>query len=108
MRNAWHAMVLLLTLSHAQITIRIQIRDGKDFTEEKLATALTDTDLAIAGEPFSSLVTYEDSVVGLRSLEGQCAAGYFWDTGTCNLCPCVTVQKPVSYVRFAPLTLTTH
>jgi len=74
---------------------------------EKFSSALASADLAFAGESFSNLVSYEDQVVGIRSLDNVCAGGYYWSADKCVACACVNAGTQVNRVNFRPLDLGT-
>jgi hypothetical protein len=72
-------------------------------SQENLASALYKADLSLAGEPLATLTKYDDQVVGIRSIPGECAAGYVFEGGKCAVCPCTVQSSSVEYVRFRPL-----
>ena len=96
-------LLCILACCAAQVQVLIQVQDGKGISLEKFQAALAAADLNIAGEPFSTLVTYEDNIVQVRALDGECAGGYYWDSGRCNACACANVPRAADRVRFAPL-----
>ena len=100
--KAWLALVCIGS-ALAQISVRLELQNTKDMTEQKLGASLARADLAIAGEPWSQLVRYEDEIVGIRALENQCAGGYFWTGSQCSMCACVNAPASVSAVNFEVL-----
>jgi len=92
-----------LACALAQISVRIDLQNTKDMTEQKLSASLARADLAIAGEPWSQLVRYEDQVLGIRALDSVCAGGYWWTGSQCSMCACVNAPASVSAVNFEVL-----
>ena len=100
--KAWLALVCIGS-ALAQISVRLELQNTKDMTEQKLGASLARADLAIAGEPWSQLVRYDDQIVGIRALENQCAGGYWWTGSQCSMCACVNAPASVSAVNFEVL-----
>lgn len=92
-----------LACSLAQISVRLDLQGATDMSQQRLGDALQRADLAIAGEPWSQLVRYDDQIVGIRALENQCAGGYFWTGSQCSMCACVNAPASVSAVNFGVL-----
>jgi hypothetical protein len=92
-----------LACALAQISVRLEFQNTKDMTEQKLGASLARADLAIAGEPWSQLVRYDDQIVGIRALDNQCAGGYFWTGSQCSMCACVNAPASVNVVNFGVL-----
>jgi hypothetical protein len=100
--KAWLALACIGS-ALAQISVRIDLQNTKDMTEQMLSASLARADLAIAGEPWSQLVRYEDQIVGIRALDSVCAGGYFWTGSQCSMCACVNAPSSVSAVNFEVL-----
>jgi hypothetical protein len=100
--KAWLALVCIGS-ALAQISVRLELQNTKDMTEQKLGASLARADLTIAGEPWSQLVRYDDQIVGIRALENQCAGGYWWTGSQCSMCACVNAPASVSAVNFEVL-----
>ena len=94
---------LVLRAAFAQITVRLELDRAIDMTQQRLGNALAKADLAIAGEPWSQLVRYDDKVLSIRSLDDACAGGYFWTGSQCSMCACVNAPASVAAVNFEVL-----
>ena len=99
------ACLILVCLGSAlaQISVRLDLQGATDMSRERLGDALARADLAIAGEPWSQLVRYEDKVLGIRALDSVCAGGYYWTGTQCTMCACVNVPSSVNVVNFEVL-----
>ena len=87
----------------AQITVRLELQNAIGMTQKRLGASLAQADLAIAGEPWSQLVRYEDQVLGIRALDSVCAGGYFWTGSKCSMCSCVNAPSAINTVNFEVL-----
>ena len=96
-------VALLFRAALAQVSVRLELQNAVDMTQQRFGASLARADLAIAGEPWSQLVRYEDRVLGIRALENQCAGGYYWTGSQCSMCACVNAPASVTAVNFEVL-----
>lgn len=99
----WFVFVAWLGCALAQIAVRLELQDAIDMSRQRFGNALQRADLALAGEPWSQLVRYEDQVLGIRALENLCAGGYYWTGSKCAMCACVSAPSSVAFVNYEPL-----
>lgn len=96
-------LLLAILPCYADIHVQLSLQNAPGMDQEKFALALESADLSFAGEPFSRLVAYEDRILGIRSLPGQCAAGYYSSLDKCLPCECAPVVRAMTKVNFKPL-----
>jgi hypothetical protein len=96
-------ILLFVMFTHAQIQVRLDLLDAPSMSKENLASALYKADLSLAGEQLATLTKYDDQVVGIRSIPGECAAGYFLEGDKCTICPCTIQLSSVKQIYFRPL-----
>jgi len=101
MRNVW--LLLLLPLCVGQVNVQLRLDNSTNLSLDRFYSILQGVDDRLAGEPFATLVSYEDQTLAIKALDGQCAGGYIWNVDKCEACECIFTSTTVDQVYFRPL-----